>query len=530
MDPVTIGAIAGGLIIAYLLGKRSKPATSDQRSSTSPVQTRHVPTAHRHFATEQGGLRPDPYAQLPDIISGDLLSKLKGNRVSEPISVVDTKSSEFELSEDQRAVVEYLASPPWDHQVLAVLGAAGTGKSTVLHSFCASNPKLNVVRVAPTGIAARNIGGSTIHSFFRLPPQVQPLDGSTVRIYGEGSERQLMMKRMDILVIDEISMARVDLIDAIDQVLRKNLRVDKPFGGKRVVMFGDPLQLEPVVGKSEGEYIADNWKSPFFFDARVFREIPFKAFTLSQVHRQVDDPGFARALHSLRDNSLSGLTSINERVQDLNGSASASLRLVTTNRGADTINQHALAQLPTNAHTFVARVIGTFDETTSNLPCDKEITVKVGAEVLIVVNGVGYVNGSRGLVTEVNTTGIKVFLETGTTVNLPMHSWEQIEYIYDKEANTIVPKSVGKFIQLPVKLGWAITIHKAQGMTLDSAHLDLGRGAFAHGQTYVGLSRVRRLEGLSLERQVQRSDILMNGRVLEFLTAIQRADLWKGTS
>lgn len=393
-----------------------------------------------------------------------------------------------------------------------ITGKAGTGKSTLLRYFRETTKK-NVAVVAPTGIAAINIGGQTIHSLLRLPPRF--LERDDVQTAGKN---RVIIEKLDILVIDEVSMVRADLMDAIDRSLRLNRgKMDVPFGGVQMVFFGDLSQLPPVLDKEMKAIFDQRYESPFFFSANVFKSIDLKYMELTRIFRQTDND-FVDLLNRIRDNRCtdSDLAMLNKRLTD--GKAAEDKRgvtLTTTNRGAAEINQQKLSQLGGPEFLYQAVISGKFEE--SSYPTDETLTLKEGAQVMLLRNDTGkrWVNGSIGHVATLSKDVITVSIG-GANYVIPRERWEKIQYTWDGETQKIEREVIGVFEQYPIKLAWAITIHKSQGQTLTDVIIDMENGAFAHGQLYVALSRCTRLSGIKLRTQIQQSDVIFDARVLEF--------------
>lgn len=394
-----------------------------------------------------------------------------------------------------------------------VTGRAGTGKTTLLH-LLRDTTERNVAVVAPTGLAAISVGGQTIHSFFRLPPRF--VDTRELK----AMRHTQVMKALDLLVIDEVSMVRADLMDGIDQVLRRNRRRDEPFGGVQLAMFGDLWQLPPVVREAElKEYFDETYGGPYFFQALVWRETGGRSVDLGTIYRQRDDAGFRRILQHIRDGEPDEevLAALNARVVPRGGlpDPDSHVVLTATNDAAWRENSRRLAALPGPAKLYAAEVTGRFDP--GAFPTEPALTLKVGAKVMFLRNdGEGrWINGSWGTVMGLGDEGPTVRLEDGTGQECLVRrtAWENLAYQYDRGTKQITREQVGAYKQLPLRLGWAITIHKSQGQTFDRVYIDLGRGAFSHGQTYVALSRCRSLAGLALAKPVRPEDIILDGEI-----------------
>lgn len=391
---------------------------------------------------------------------------------------------------------------------LFVTGRAGTGKSTLLRALrSAIDSELAVV--APTGLAAVNVGGQTIHSFFGLPPRL--IRSDDIRRSRNGQ----VMRKLSFLVIDEVSMVRSDLMWAIDQSLRVNRgRPREPFGGVRLVLFGDLHQLPPVVQEAEvASHLEEEFGGPFFFSVPALREGPGTLrLELTQVFRQSDE-ALITVLNRIRDGEADAedLEELNQRVAPIRTLSEGEkfVILTPTNAAAHRINTAYLDALPGRALTYEAGITGDF--TQASQPTDSALTLKEGAKVILLRNDPErrWVNGTVARISRLEDK--RVFIEVeGREHELEPVSWEQRRYAYDNEQEKVVGTVAGTFRQFPVRLAWALTIHKAQGLTLDNVYIDLGRGTFAHGQAYVALSRCRSLEGLALARKLEPRDILFD--------------------
>jgi len=402
---------------------------------------------------------------------------------------------------------------------LFITGKAGTGKSTLLMYF-RSITKKKVAAVAPTGVAALNIRGQTIHSFFRFRPDIT-LD--TVEELSSG--KAAIYKKLDMIIMDEISMVRADLLDCVDKFLRLNGRNrTKPFGGTQMVFIGDLYQLPPVVSSREREMFRKSYRSEYFFDSKVFQQIKMEFIELDRYYRQTN-AHFIDLLNAIRNNTVTDeqLEELNQRYDPsfVPGINDGYVILVTTNNLADKINNENLSKLNTRAHTFYSDVFGKFDR--SYLPADEKLTVKVGAQVMLLNNDPKrrWVNGSIGYITSIQSGSIRVRLSTESTVDVEPYTWELTKLVYDKSSQKLVPEVVGSFTQYPMMLAWAITVHKSQGKTFDKIVLDTSSGVFANGQVYVALSRCRTLDGIVLKKKIEKNDIRTDWRVVHFITRFQ---------
>ncbi len=402
-------------------------------------------------------------------------------------------------------------------QNVFLTGKAGTGKSTLIKYFRAHSKKSMVI-VAPTGISAFHIGGQTIHSFFKFPPHI--IDKKAIsdridsRIYAD----------IDTLVIDEISMVRADVLDGIDLFLRKYGRNrNLPFGGTQVVLVGDLYQLPPVVTDKEAQIFHKLYETPYFFNSNVFKLANFRIIELTTIFRQKQDH-FTEILNKIRvgqaDNET--LNPINDRVSSKN--SNSHIILTTTNSVADGINESKLESINKKTFTYTATVEGNFPSEERNLPVQFNLQLKKGARVMFVKNDRGgrWINGTLGWISDLYPDKIKVSISDdnkSATVNVPIEEWENIKYEYDDETQEIKTIVVGKLKQYPLRLAWAVTIHKSQGMTFSKVKVDFTKSPFAHGQTYVALSRCRTLEGLLLTKKIWLNDILIDPEITEFHNA-----------
>ncbi|MDH2443664.1 DEAD/DEAH box helicase [Amnibacterium sp. CER49] len=410
-----------------------------------------------------------------------------------------------ELTAAQQAVVDRIHEGTGGP--LLVTGRAGTGKSTLLQHLVAGE-KRNVAVCAPTGVAALNVGGQTIHSLFKLPIG---LIGPTPLT--QDRQLQRLLGAIEVLIVDEVSMVSADLLDAMDRSLRMARNRKEPFGGVPVVLFGDPWQLAPVPGgPEERAFYAQQYRSMWFFDAHVWEETDLEVAQLALIHRQQDDE-FRALLTAVRHGHVTAdMAARLNRAGARPLPADPPLTLASRNDTVSTINASALAALPGREATSLAEVEGEF--TGRSFPADEALRLKEGAHVMMLRNDADgrWVNGSRGVVSRLRPGRLTVEID-GVGHDVEPVTWERHRYTYSPEKNELVREVVAEFRQLPVRLGWAVTIHKAQGSTFDAARIDLGRKAFSPGQTYVALSRLRTIDGLYLTRPLVPGDVFVDPHV-----------------
>lgn len=404
------------------------------------------------------------------------------------------------------------------HDHFFITGKAGTGKSTLLQLFKKTTHK-KVVVLSPTGISALNVGGQTIHSFFQFPPKL--MHRGEIFII-----RRLisLLKAVEVIIIDEISMVRADIMDAIDISLRMHRASVLPFGGVQMLLFGDLFQLPPVVSSpEEKEFFRTVYEHPYFFAAHVFKDhIPFQMIELTQVYRQTER-NFIRLLDSIRTMQFDyeDLDSLNERFIPDAIIEEPFLTLCSTNAATQAINNERLGQITTPSFFYHGEVKGDFSP--KLFPAEYKIELRVDAQIMLIRNDPEkrFVNGSLARVVYLDEEKITVQLRTEDgkieIFDLPKMTWEINKYTLEPGAdNGIKTEVIGSFTQYPVRLAWAVTIHKSQGKTYDRVAVDLGRGAFEHGQTYVALSRCRTLEGVYLKKPLTPRDIMVDERIVEF--------------
>ncbi len=435
------------------------------------------------------------------------------------LETIDTDNNEFQ---DAYKLIQYT------NRSVFLTGKAGTGKSTFLKYICANTHKKYVV-VAPTGIAAINAGGQTLHSFFKIPfrpilpddPDLSTKDGRIYDFLKYRKNHQKLIKELELLIIDEVSMLRVDILDFIDRVLRVfsgNMQV--PFGGKQLLMVGDVFQLEPVVKREEWGILRRFYHTPFFFSARVFRNLPMVQIELKKVYRQ-NNPEFVNLLDRVRLNVVKqeDIGKINQLFNPQYNAPIDELfiTLATRRDTVDYINDSKLAQLDNEEISFEGVISGEFAE--SALPTPRHLVLKENAQVMFIKNDSPerrWFNGSLGRIDEINEEGIFVRLENDEIHLVEKEVWRNVRYKYDEKNNRIIEEEIGSYQQYPLKLAWAITVHKSQGLTFDKVMIDFSGGAFAGGQLYVALSRCRSLEGIIMKSQISPRDVIVKKECVDF--------------
>lgn len=430
---------------------------------------------------------------------------------------IDLDNPEFQTL---RSLLEHTS------QSIFLTGKAGTGKSTFLRYIIANTRKRHVV-LAPTGIAAVNVGAQTIHSFFRMP--LKPLlpddpDFEVHRLrqrlkYPRNHAR--LIKELELVVIDEISMVRADMIDFIDKVLRVySGRMREPFGGKQLLLVGDIFQLEPVMTADMRQLLRRYYPCTYFFGARAFSDTDIVSIELRKVYRQTD-PAFIGLLDRVRAGAVTreDLAAVNARCLPAGTPDEVdafSMTLATRRDMVDSINESRLVRIDAPETVWHGRITGDFPD--HSLPTALDLTLKEGAQVVFIKNDPDrrWVNGTLGRVTSLAGEAIEVQLESGQCYMVEPAVWSNIRYTYDEKTRRVIEQEIGSFTQLPLKLAWALTIHKSQGLTFSHVVVDIGRGAFSSGQTYVALSRCTSLDGLTLRSTVAESDIFVNPMLRRF--------------
>ncbi len=417
------------------------------------------------------------------------------------------KPQNFEFNPENKKVLEILENTSKN---VFLTGKAGTGKSTLLKYFRATTNKSLAV-VAPTGVAALNVQGQTIHSFFGFGIDITPEKVRAVR-----GERAKIFENLDMLIIDEVSMVRADLFECINIALQKNIGNELPFGGIQLVLIGDLYQLPPVVPNTEKKIFKNLYSSSFFFGSHSFPNVSFEKIELQKIYRQ-EDVDFIDSLNAIRtgDHKNKHLKLINSRVtkEEIEGA----ITLVPTNRLANSINQKHLNDLEGDSQEYTALIRGDFKE--SDYPTQEVLELKTDAQVMLLNNDKSsrWVNGDIVSILELKTNSVIVEFDDKTVADIEAYEWDKVKFIYNEEEKRVTPVKTGSFIQLPLKLAWAVTIHKSQGQSYNKMVLDMGSGAFAEGQTYVALSRARSLDGLYLRCEILDDDILVCDDVREFM-------------
>lgn len=436
-----------------------------------------------------------------------------------------TEETALDLNNPEYQTLRQLIN--YTRQSVFLTGKAGTGKSTFLRHLI-SNTKKNAVVLAPTGIAAVNAGGCTIHSFFRIPfkPYLpDDPDFSTPRRLRDRMKYSRtfinLLKKLDLIVIDEISMVRADTIDFIDKILRTYCRnTREPFAGKQLLLVGDLFQLEPVVTSDCRELLRKYYRNNFFFSANAFAAGNIVPIELKKVYRQ-NDGLFIELLDRIRTGHPlpEDITLLNSRLRpsaSFGEEAEFTMTLASRRDVVDYINEQHLSRLKSPEHLYEGTIVGEFPE--SSLPTPKELTLRMDAQVVFIKNDIEHrwVNGTIGKITECMDDCVEVELENGERHTVEREVWNNTKYEYNEETGRVVEKVLGSYEQLPLRLAWALTIHKSQGLTFSRAVIDIGQGAFTSGQTYVALSRCRSLEGMTLRSTVNQRDMMVNPIIVDF--------------
>jgi len=432
--------------------------------------------------------------------------------VSSPMPDID-----YELDDVQQELFNTVENTNTN---LFIQGQAGTGKSTFINYLKKHSDK-RIRIVCPTAIAAINIGGSTIHSLFNLPLSDFFMFDELLK----EPRRKLksILNKTDLLIIDEVSMVRPDMLDAIDLLSRQARGRDEPFGGLQMLLVGDLCQLPPVI-KSNAYHVfkeAYGHRIPYFFDANAYKTGIFEKIELTKVYRQ-SDKELLKNLIKIRENK-----DVDEAIEYFNTCKIADDEVLNTamtitpyRQVAENINQRRLGELDSPVRNYVCQTKGTFDDSKDS-PAPRVLTLKKGALVIFNKNNSpSWINGTSGIIEKLEDDVVTVkILKTGETASVKREEWKSYQYDYDRETGSVVEKEIGSFIQFPLQLGYALTIHKAQGKTLDKVIIDINRGAFAHGQLYVALSRTRKKSDINIPKKLDVADVIMDKRVIEFISS-----------
>ena len=408
-----------------------------------------------------------------------------------------------------------LLSEDADQQFIFLTGAAGTGKTTLLERVKNQLPLKKMV-VAPTGIAALNIGGTTINSAFRIGFDTIPvITKSKDPRFGK------LLRNLELLIIDEVSMVRAPMLDAISQSLQIHRNSEKPFGGVHVLACGDLFQLPPIIKESEERIIYEKYDSVYFFDSHAFKEMDeIHFFELTESFRQEEDQKFCELLNNIRigKNLESTIDQINSQCFDPTLESDFFMTLTSRKKRAEELNEYKLGHIEGEEEVIKSKESGDLNE--NDLPAPRVLKIKVGANVMFIKNDPEgrWVNGTLGIVSECldkKKKHIKIKINNKTH-KVEREEWNKVRFTYDEDSDEVLEEVISSFKQFPIKLGWAVTIHKSQGLTLESCSVDLGTGAFATGQAYVALSRCKNLNSLHLQRELKVSDALVDPDIIDF--------------
>ena len=446
-------------------------------------------------------------------VKKNYVSPIVNKRINEEQIYID----KIKLGNEQQKIFDRIEN---SKEHFFITGKAGTGKSILLQYLKYKTNKKLVVG-AFTGVAALNVGGQTLHSLFNIPTGF--IDVSELRISARVS---MLIRHIDMVVIDEISMVRADMMEAINVLLQQAKGNKFPFGGIQMIMFGDPYQLPPVADRGEHEYFAHNNGGPYFFNAPIWKYTKINIFELTYNFRQKDDQTFRNILNAVRKNEIeeSVLETLNQRcVVDI--PCEGVVTLATRNDIVKEINENKLNQISSQEFVYKAEISGNLSE--SYFPTEEFLMLKKGAQVMLLKNDSDgrWVNGTVGVIDSLSQMEIKVKINGEIVYSIPKVSWTKIRYYYNQETRKIEEEVLSTFTQYPLRLAWAFTIHKSQGKTYNSVIVNMGGGAFAHGQTYVALSRCTTLGGLYLTQPISREDIQVDPLVTNFMEQVTIEDI-----
>jgi len=418
----------------------------------------------------------------------------------------------FEITQDK--IIELLSEDS-EQQFIFLTGAAGTGKTTMLERV-KNQLSLKKMLVAPTGIAALNIGGTTINSAFRIGFETIPIITKS-----KDPRFAKLLRNLELLIIDEVSMVRAPMLDAISQSLQIHRNSEEPFGGVHVLACGDLFQLPPIIKESEERVIYEKYNSVYFFDAHSYRDMKeISYFELTESFRQEEDQRFCELLNNIRigHDLESTINQINSNCFDPTLESDFFMTLTSRKKRAEELNEYKLSHIEGEEDLIKSKESGELNE--NDLPAPRELKIKVGANVMFIKNDPEgrWVNGTLGTVSECmdkKKKYIKVKINNKTH-KVEREEWNKVRFTYDEDSDEVLEEVVSSFKQFPIKLGWAVTIHKSQGLTLESCSVDLGSGAFATGQAYVALSRCKNLNSLHLQRELKVSDALVDPDIIDF--------------
>jgi DNA replication protein DnaC len=522
------------LLIVFVISERNNSRKFNKLKQKIVVLEEEIGELKQHIIVRlpPNGEKEDPQKEKTNDAAA------KPDLLQESPSTTKTPEEEqlpadFKFTDDFKRAFDVMENTNYS---VFITGKAGTGKSTLIRYFKLNTGK-KAVYLAPTGVAALNIRGKTIHSLFKFPPRLVTSDQIKDNTYKR--EVQELFEKADIIIVDEISMARADIIEGMDYVLKKFRDNGKPFGGVQMAFIGDMYQLPPVINRRETidithngrtiftgtfhDYFQRKYNGHYFFNSIAFKNADFKYCVLNTIFRQKDDDHFIDILNAIREKNITDdlLEQLNSRYfKGLEDTGKKEIMLCTTNDMADSINRKEMNKLKTREFRYEASVTGIFESEIrdKDYPVERILRLKQNAQIMMVKNDKDgrWVNGSIGTIKKLANNRIDVEIH-GTTFNINREIWEAVDYKYDDANDTLNTNVIGTYSQYPLRLAWAITIHKSQGKTFERVVIDLGKGAFAHGQTYVALSRCKTLNGIRLKKQIERKDIILDDMVVDFI-------------